>query len=237
MLGSDSDTRLNGRGATCFVGGGCSGLMPQSSIYSSATRRGCILGPALGEILSTFDSEKLASSVVLQALAQADEQDEEGDEKVCDGEADEGGEGGGEAWAGEEPEGPLNRKERRRMNRKLRGRDRNRLQGQGDTSISRNKALSQNLLVDPVTIDRMVGALGDTSPNGRCVVELGPGLGALTLPLMEDYPGMTAVELDKNACEELRKSMPSLTLVEGSLLDFDFEAHSKVCPPPSPCCS
>ena len=62
----------------------------------------------------------------------------------------------------------------------------------------------------------------------RCVLELGPGLGALTVPMSEDYPEMTAVELDPQACQELKITLPKLKLVEGSLLDFDFDAHSKV---------
>jgi 16S rRNA (adenine1518-N6/adenine1519-N6)-dimethyltransferase len=225
---------------TCFVRGPVSRppLGASSSLQRAASSRcreageGCI---AAGPLLPGIGAMRLArfGGVSLRAL--------EGDGGAAaaagaagGGEAEAGGGGGAEeeagdrAWAEEEQgDKPLNRKERRRLNRTLRSRDRNRLTGEGDTSISRNKALSQNLLVDPMTIDRMVMSVADTSPDGRCVVELGPGLGALTGPLMEDYPGMTAVELDPHACEELRKSMPSLNLVEGSLLDFDFAAHSE----------
>jgi len=74
---------------------------------------------------------------------------------------------------------------------------------------------------------RLVDQVQDTSSGGECVVELGPGLGAITHPLLELYPKMTAVELDGLAVTELKKRYPELDVREESLLDFDFAAQAQ----------
>ena len=126
-------------------------------------------------------------------------------------------------------ESGLTRKERRRMNRKSRNNKRNRLDAPGGASgsIRRSEALSQHFLTDESTISRLVEQVQDSSPSGKCVVELGPGLGAITAPLMELYPKMTAIELDGLAVGELKQRFPALDVREMSLLDFDFAAHAQ----------
>ena len=119
----------------------------------------------------------------------------------------------------------LSRKERRRLNRKSRNNGRNRLGGEAG-SIRRKDALSQHFLVDESIIMSLVDRVEDTSPGGKCVVELGPGLGAITTPLIKRFPQMTAVELDGLAVRELSEALPSLDVREMSLLDFDFAAHA-----------
>ena len=57
-------------------------------------------------------------------------------------------------------------------------------------------------------IERLVDEVQDTSDGGACVVELGPGLGAITAPLLALYPKMTAVELDGLTVAELRGRFP-----------------------------
>ena len=105
----------------------------------------------------------------------------------------------------------LTRKERRRQNRSKRNNSRNRIAGDaasGGGSIRRNAELSQHFLTDPMIIERLVDEVQDTSDGGACVVELGPGLGAITAPLLALYPKMTAVELDGLAVAELRGRFP-----------------------------
>jgi 16S rRNA (adenine1518-N6/adenine1519-N6)-dimethyltransferase len=126
-------------------------------------------------------------------------------------------------------EGTLTRKERRRENRRTRNSKRNRLSAPdgADTSIRRNDALSQHFLTDEGIIMQLVEQVQDTSTGGKRVLELGPGLGAITMPLFERFPQMAAVELDGLAVAELSKRLPSLDLRQESLLDFDFAAHAK----------
>jgi len=56
------------------------------------------------------------------------------------------------------------------------------------------RALGQNFLIDPNTVDRIV-RLSGTTPGDR-VVEVGPGLGAMTVALAEIADQVVAVELD-----------------------------------------
>jgi hypothetical protein len=116
---------------------------------------------------------------------------------------------GAAAADGASDEGP-SRKERRRLNRKTRNNSRNRIASDdsGESSIRRNTELSQHFLTDKIIIERLVAEAKDDSSQGSCVVELGPGLGAITAPLLELYPKMTAVELDGLAVAELRGRFP-----------------------------
>ena len=116
---------------------------------------------------------------------------------------------GAAAADGASGEGP-SRKQRRRLNRKTRNNSRNRIASDesGESSIRRNTELSQHFLTDKIIIERLVAEAKDHSSQGSCVVELGPGLGAITAPLLELYPKMTAVELDGLAVAELRGRFP-----------------------------
>jgi len=61
--------------------------------------------------------------------------------------------------------------------------------------ISPSKALGQNFLVDPNTA-RRIARLAGVGPGDR-VVEVGPGLGSLTLALLDAGAEVRAVELDR----------------------------------------
>ena len=65
------------------------------------------------------------------------------------------------------------------------------------------------------------GAAGDKRaivPPGQRVIELGPGLGALTRVLLRDHPEMLAIELDGRAVELLRERHAGLTVLESDVL-------------------
>jgi 16S rRNA (adenine1518-N6/adenine1519-N6)-dimethyltransferase len=62
------------------------------------------------------------------------------------------------------------------------------------------KRFGQNFLVDPGVIERILAAI---PPSGE-VVEIGPGLGALTVPLARRGDQVVAVELDRDVIERLR---------------------------------
>jgi len=56
---------------------------------------------------------------------------------------------------------------------------------------------------------------------GECLVEIGPGEGALTRPLLERAGTLHAIEVDRDLAARLR-DLPGLTLHEADALEFDF---------------
>jgi 16S rRNA (adenine1518-N6/adenine1519-N6)-dimethyltransferase len=56
---------------------------------------------------------------------------------------------------------------------------------------------------------------------GECIVEIGPGEGALTAPLLERAGALQVVELDRDLAARLRER-PGLTVHQADALEFDF---------------
>lgn len=84
------------------------------------------------------------------------------------------------------------------------------------------RRFGQNFLVDPHVVDRIVAAIAPVP--GDTLVEIGPGQGALTQPLLEHLPHMHAVEIDRDLAAALaRRFTPDrLTLHQADALQFDF---------------
>jgi 16S rRNA (adenine1518-N6/adenine1519-N6)-dimethyltransferase len=83
------------------------------------------------------------------------------------------------------------------------------------------KRFGQHFLADSGVIDGIVAAI-DPRP-GQALVEIGPGLGAMTQPLVERAGALTVIELDRDLAARLRQR-PQLTVVEGDVLEVDFAA-------------
>jgi 16S rRNA (adenine1518-N6/adenine1519-N6)-dimethyltransferase len=83
------------------------------------------------------------------------------------------------------------------------------------------KRFGQHFLADAGVIDAIVKAI-DPRP-GQFMVEIGPGLAALTQPLVERLGHLTVVELDRDLAERLRLR-PELTVIESDVLKVDFSA-------------
>lgn len=83
------------------------------------------------------------------------------------------------------------------------------------------KRFGQHFLTDAV----IVGAIVDTiAPQpGEAMVEIGPGLAAITQPLVERLGHLTVIELDRDLAARLR-SHPQLDVVEADVLKVDFTA-------------
>jgi len=81
------------------------------------------------------------------------------------------------------------------------------------------KRFGQHFLSDSATIDAIVRAI-DPRP-GQAVVEIGPGLAALTQPLVERLGQLTVIELDRDLAHRLR-AHPQLQVVESDVLRVDF---------------
>jgi 16S rRNA (adenine1518-N6/adenine1519-N6)-dimethyltransferase len=84
------------------------------------------------------------------------------------------------------------------------------------------KRFGQNFLVDRHYIDRIVAAI-DPRP-GDNLVEIGPGLGALTGPLLERAGRLTVIEIDRDLAAKLgaAHSPERLSLHNADALEFDF---------------
>jgi 16S rRNA (adenine1518-N6/adenine1519-N6)-dimethyltransferase len=87
------------------------------------------------------------------------------------------------------------------------------------------KRFGQHFLADQGIIDAIVRAI-DPKP-GDAMVEIGPGLAALTQPLVERLGALTVIELDRDLALRLR-SHTQLTVIESDVLKVDFEAIAPV---------
>jgi 16S rRNA (adenine1518-N6/adenine1519-N6)-dimethyltransferase len=83
------------------------------------------------------------------------------------------------------------------------------------------KRFGQHFLTDTGVLDAIVGAI-DPKP-GQALIEIGPGLGALTQPLLERCQHLTVIELDRDLAARLRKNA-ALDVIEADVLTVDFAA-------------
>jgi 16S rRNA (adenine1518-N6/adenine1519-N6)-dimethyltransferase len=83
------------------------------------------------------------------------------------------------------------------------------------------KRFGQHFLTDGGIIDAIVRAI-DPKP-GQQMVEIGPGLAALTQPLVERLGHLTVIELDRDLALRLR-SHGQLTVIESDVLKVAFDA-------------
>jgi len=81
------------------------------------------------------------------------------------------------------------------------------------------KRFGQHFLSDPGIIDAIVRAIGPRP--GQPMVEIGPGLAALTQPLVERLGALTVIELDRDLAARLRQH-PQLRVIESDVLKVDF---------------
>lgn len=88
--------------------------------------------------------------------------------------------------------------------------------------LSPSRALGQNFVVDPNTVRRIAKLAGVSS--GDHVLEIGAGLGSLTLALIETGATVKAVELDRYLLPVLRDQVEPLgvVVVEGDAMELDW---------------
>ena len=84
------------------------------------------------------------------------------------------------------------------------------------------KRFGQNFLQDQKVIEDIVNAVG--ASRDEVVVEIGPGLGALTRPLLQRLDHLHVAEIDRDIIARLKNefSPARLTIHEGDALAFDF---------------
>ncbi len=83
------------------------------------------------------------------------------------------------------------------------------------------KRFGQHFLTDGGIIDAIVDTINPEA--GQPMVEIGPGLAALTQPLVERLGHLTVIELDRDLAVRLREH-PHLSVVESDVLKVDFQA-------------
>jgi 16S rRNA (adenine1518-N6/adenine1519-N6)-dimethyltransferase len=95
-------------------------------------------------------------------------------------------------------------------------------------AVSPSRALGQNFVADANTV-RRIARIAGVGPGDR-VVEIGAGLGALTLALMETGASVTAVEVDRWLVPLLRQVLAdkapgaAVTVVEADAMSLDWAA-------------
>jgi 16S rRNA (adenine1518-N6/adenine1519-N6)-dimethyltransferase len=86
------------------------------------------------------------------------------------------------------------------------------------------KRFGQHFLHDPGVLQRIMEAIAPA--RGDVVVEIGPGEGALTRPLLERLDRLTAIEIDRDLSARLMEEFPAdrLTVISADALEHDFSA-------------
>lgn len=90
--------------------------------------------------------------------------------------------------------------------------------------LSPSRALGQNFVVDPNTV-RRIARMAGVEP-GDHIVEIGPGLGSLTLALVERGAEVVAVELDRHVLPALREATAGtdVRIIEADALELDWSS-------------
>jgi 16S rRNA (adenine1518-N6/adenine1519-N6)-dimethyltransferase len=86
------------------------------------------------------------------------------------------------------------------------------------------KRFGQNFLTDQLVLSQIIRSINPQA--GDTMVEIGPGLAAMTRLLLEGVPQMHVVELDRDLVARLKKSFSPEKLIvhEGDALKFDFSS-------------
>ena len=91
------------------------------------------------------------------------------------------------------------------------------------------KRFGQHFLHDPMAIERIVAAIAPRP--GDALVEIGPGQGALTRPLLAAATALDVIEIDRDLVAALRRDFaatPGLRVHEGDALEFDYGALARM---------
>jgi 16S rRNA (adenine1518-N6/adenine1519-N6)-dimethyltransferase len=89
--------------------------------------------------------------------------------------------------------------------------------------VKARKRFGQHFL-EPAWVTKLVATLV-ALPDDR-FVEIGPGRGAITVPLAARVAHLLAIEVDRDLAADLRaQALPSLTVIEGDVLETDLPAR------------
>ena len=90
------------------------------------------------------------------------------------------------------------------------------------SQIRARKHLSQNFLTDENVIKKIIKSINLEQDDH--VVEIGPGYGSMTFPIMEMVDSIDAIELDEDLVSHLKThdQKGSINVIQGDALNFDF---------------
>ena len=83
------------------------------------------------------------------------------------------------------------------------------------------RRFGQHFLVDGLVIDDIVDAIAPQP--GQALIDIGPGLGAMTRPMLRHCQSLTVIELDRDLAARLR-AQAGLSVIEADVLKVDFRA-------------
>jgi len=87
------------------------------------------------------------------------------------------------------------------------------------------KRFGQNFLVDDEIVNRIIAIISPKKSDN--IVEIGPGMGALTFPLVEYLDHLNVIEIDRDLISLLKsKNQKKLTIYEADALKFDYDQIS-----------
>lgn len=92
-----------------------------------------------------------------------------------------------------------------------------------NTQHKARKRFGQNFLIDQQVIGQILAAINPSSDDN--LIEIGPGMAAITEHLVKLCPSMTLVELDRDLIEFLKRKLidyPSVSIINGDALKTNF---------------
>jgi len=94
-----------------------------------------------------------------------------------------------------------------------------------DNKFNPSKKLGQNFLIDEQVSNDLVKTIDFNSTN--CIVEIGPGLGAITKLLIAHKIPMIAIELDKRLAEYISNKFKDIKVINDDCLRIDYKKITK----------
>lgn len=91
------------------------------------------------------------------------------------------------------------------------------------------KRFGQHLLTNPNIITSIVKVIHPR--NEQRLVEIGPGRGAITIPILKNIGNLHAIEIDRDIAREVAekcKNLGELTIHQGDVLNFDFNQLASI---------
>ena len=83
------------------------------------------------------------------------------------------------------------------------------------------KRFGQNFLVDHQIINQIISTI--SPKNDDSIIEIGPGKGAITFPIIEHLDHLSVIEIDRDLVSMLKsKEQEKLTIYKADALTFDF---------------
>ena len=89
--------------------------------------------------------------------------------------------------------------------------------------VRASKERGQNFLIDETVVDHIF-SLGEVIPSsGKKIIEIGPGLGALTKRIVASGNPTSVIEIEQKFCQHLAAEYPTLTIINQDIRTVQFD--------------